>query len=219
MNKELLAIHIEKQIIKAIGERILDQMEVNRLHLDSGDIQTYRFMFDRLSVFIFESEIAYQVEFSSVGNFLERIRHFVYKNSMFYMAESFASHDSYVSEFQLILKEALEALDALESSQLSEPIESEQVTKREPEFIDMSSTAVTDVIETISKEVRIDLDNKQIHGIVNKVWLIEYLGFKAVDLKNEYSWFRNPDFSQIEFSQMVDIALGRLLSSYIKEAA
>lgn len=222
MNKELLAIHTETQIIKAIGERLLSQLSIQRLHLEAGDDQTYFFADGQMQAFIFHSELAYQLLFPSVDSFLQRVREFQLSvATICYETEPLVCHDAYVLQHQLILKEALETLESyrLIHEAAESESESEQLTQSEPGFIDISNPLVKQIIESIREDVSDELNRKQIHGIVNHAWLDEYLRFRAVYLNNIHDRLNHINFSKNEYAQMIDIALGRVSASYLKEAA
>lgn len=219
MNKELLAIHTETQIIKAIGERLLDQFSMLRLHLEKGDDETYIFIDDQIKSFVVQSELAYQFLFPSVDKFLQRVRHFQASvNTICYESKPLVCLDAYISQHQLILKEALETLESYrlihEAAQLTEQRELEQLTQSEPVFIDMSQALVKQAIQGIYEDVSDDLNRKQIHGIVEEDWLADFLIFRKEDFKRAYccSWQRQ--FSKNQFSQIIDIALGRVKAAY-----
>ncbi|MDO9141750.1 MAG: hypothetical protein Q7U38_15635, partial [Methylobacter sp.] len=97
--------------------------------------------------------------------------------------------------------------------------EPEQLTQSEAGFIDISNPLVKQIIESIREDVSDELNRKQIHGIVNHAWLDEYLRFRAVYLNNIHDRLNHINFSKNEYAQMIDIALGRVSASYLKEAA
>lgn len=162
MNKELLAIHTETQIIKAIGERLLAQFSIQRLHLEKGNDETYLFIDDQIKSFLFQSELAYQFLFPSVDKFLQRIRHFQASVVFIcYESEPLVCLDAYLAQHQLILKEALETLESyrlIHASAEPEP-ESEHITKPDPEFtFPISSLDSEEVTQHLTK-FKTELEN------------------------------------------------------------
>ncbi len=202
MNKQ-----IERQIINAIGEQVLFELDQVQRQLERGDSETALFLLNQINTFLHLSICTYQVNFFEVETFLKVIRNYTreFNVSFFSVNNRFQSLHLCVSKISYLLNQRSNI------SNISEEIE--EVVVNSVGFIDLSESCIRDKIETIFESARIQFDKLLNQGIcLNNVWINFYLKSYGDTLRKNKS-----DFDDLIYEQIIDISMGRLAAVYCKD--